>query len=78
MPTIHSLKGARIRMYRRDHSPPHFHLIWPDGEALVEIPSLAVLRGRPPQAVLRQALAWARQNLPLLEAAWNELGPEEP
>lgn len=56
--------------------PPHFHVRVNDGrEALVEIATLTVLQGRLRPRELAEALAWARDNQPLLHAKWKELNP---
>ena len=33
-----------IRVYANDHLPPHFHILTPDGDALVDIAILEILR----------------------------------
>lgn len=58
-------------MYGGDHLPPHFHVVSPDFQGVIEIETLAVIKGHVPKAVLRDVLAWARQNRPLLVAEWN-------
>ena len=46
-------------MYAGDHLPPHFHVLMNDGrEALVEISTLAVMRGSVPARELTDALTW--------------------
>lgn len=63
-------------MYAGDHNPPHFHVLANDGsEALVELVSLRVIDGAVRQAVLKEALAWASQNVHLMAAKWKELNP---
>ena len=52
MPTISSFYGIFIRMYLRDHPPPHFHAVYQGHEAFVAIESGEVIDGRlPPTAV---------------------------
>lgn len=63
-------------MYAADHNPPHFHLLANDGsEALVDLASLQVMGGSVRPAVLKEALAWASQNVALLATKWKELNP---
>jgi len=45
MPTIAVFYGIMIRMYWRDHSPPHLHAIYQGFEALVAIETGAVIGG---------------------------------
>jgi hypothetical protein len=49
MPTIAWFYGIAIRMYVRDHPPPHFHAIYGEHEALVAIETGAVIDGALPQ-----------------------------
>jgi hypothetical protein len=63
-------------MYAGDHNPPHFHVLANDGsEALVELVSLRVIDGALRQAVLKEALAWASQNVQRMATKWKELNP---
>ena len=63
-------------MYAADHNPPHFHVLANDGsEALVDLASLQVMGGSVRPAVLKEALAWASQNVALLASKWKELNP---
>ena len=76
MPTLVRLPDCRITMYAADHLPPHFHVRYKDGrEALIEIASLAVLRGSLAQRELATALAWAKAHQTALHAKWKELNP---
>ncbi len=52
MPEISRFFGIIIRMYWNDHEPPHFHAIYGDFEALIEIETLAVFRGELPRRAL--------------------------
>ena len=72
MPRIVRFANTEIAMYFADDPPPHFHVLGRDGAAQIEIATLDViaLSGR---IDLREALAWAEQNLDVLEAKWNEL-----
>jgi hypothetical protein len=44
-------------------------------EALVDLASLQVMGGSVRPAVLKEALAWASQNVALLATKWKELNP---
>ena len=39
MPTIAWFYGIAIRMYVKDHPPPHFHAVYAEHEAFVAIAS---------------------------------------
>jgi hypothetical protein len=78
MPEISRFLGIVIRMYYRDHAPPHFHAHYGNHEITVEIES-GVVNGRFPRRALSAVLDWytmhqdellhdwelARQELPL-------------
>jgi len=49
MPEVTRFFGIVIRMYFNDHSPSHFHAEYGGDEALIEIETLAVLRGGLPR-----------------------------
>ena len=53
MPEVSRFFGIAIRFYYNDHHPPHFHAIYGEHEALIEIETLAVLRGELPRRALR-------------------------
>src|SRR5438067_954253 len=48
MPTISWFYGIAIRMYFKDHPPPHFEAVYGEHEASVSIASGAVKWRRPP------------------------------
>jgi hypothetical protein len=73
MPTIAKLGAIQIRMFADDHHPPHFHIWTPDGEALVSIKDLAVLRGHIRKRDLGLVLTWAEHNMSLLMSEWDRL-----
>lgn len=67
-----------IRLYGRDHRPPHFHVVGPDSDAIVEIETLIVLGGEIPRAARKVVMEWAVTNRPALIAEWNRLNPLSP
>ncbi len=61
-------------MYAGDYPPPHFHIRANDGdEALVEIASLEILRGRLLRREVAEAMEWAAANQKYLMQTWKEL-----
>jgi hypothetical protein len=73
MPTLVKLGRVQIRMFADDHAPPHFHIWTPDDEALVLIEDLVVSRGILRKQDLEVAMAWARDNIDLLQEYWIKL-----
>ena len=63
--------GIIVRIYNREHNPPHFHAVYGDDEALIEIESLALYTGRLPPRQMRQVLEWAEVRQQELRVAWR-------
>lgn len=76
MGKLHVIGLLEIRVFGRDHRPAHFHALHPDGDALVDISTLAVLRGALPRGHRRRVLAWAALNRATLVDEWNRLNPD--
>jgi hypothetical protein len=49
MPEISRFYGIIIRMFYNDHNPPHFHVIYQEDEALINIITLEILEGKLPK-----------------------------
>jgi hypothetical protein len=58
-------------MFYSDHGPPHFHASYAEHEALLEIETLAVLRGDLPRRALALVLEWALLHREDLRRDWN-------
>ena len=56
MPELCRFFGIIIRMYDNDHDPPHFHAVYGENEVLIEIDTLAVVRGELPRRALALAV----------------------
>ena len=50
MPTISVFYGIVIQMFWRDHAPPHFHALYAEHEALIDLRDFRVIRGSLPRA----------------------------
>ena len=59
LPTISFFYGIVIRMYFRDHDPPHFHAAYGEHEALVSIQGAVILNGKLPARTARLVKDWA-------------------
>ncbi len=71
MPTLSTFYGIAIRMYFRDRVPPHFHALYGDDEALIDIRSLRVLAGRLPLRALDLTRQWASAHQAELLVDWD-------
>ncbi len=49
MPTISQFFGIIIQMFWREHAPPHFHALYGEHEALIDIRTLEVITGSLPK-----------------------------
>jgi len=76
MGRVHTIGKVVIWVYANDHPPPHFHILSPDAEALIEIETFDLYAGEIPRgASARKLMEWARANVDQLRAAWNALNP---
>ena len=75
MGKVHTIGKVTVRVYANNHVPPHFHLVGPDAEAMIEIATGHLTAGRVPS---REALAWALANLDTIRAEWTRINPRFP
>jgi len=71
MPTISAFYGVMIRMHRTDHAPPHFHAVYGNQDAAIEIKTLRTLTGTIPRRALALTLEWAALHREALMEAWE-------
>ena len=71
MPTISVFYGIMIRMFFSDHPPAHFHAIYGELQATIEIEELRVLEGRLPRRALELVLGWAELHKKELLDDWQ-------
>ena len=70
MPIVAKFDGIKILFYNDEHPPPHFHAIFAEHEAMIDIESLDVLQGYLPLPKLRKTKAWAAERRGALFSAW--------
>lgn len=58
-------------MYPGDHRPPHFHAIYGEDEAFVEIETGKILFGHIPGTALRLVQLWTDQHKNELRELWE-------
>jgi hypothetical protein len=75
---LHRIGRVIVRVYPNDHLPPHFHVISPDAEALIEIESMVVLRGDLPRTGGKKVMQWAQAHRRTIIAEWNRINPRFP
>jgi hypothetical protein len=79
MPELSRFYGVQIKMYFDDHQPPHFHAIYAENQAVIEIETLAVIAGDLPSRALGLVIEWASlHRSELREANLESPGKIEP
>ena len=73
MPTISMFYGILIRMYAGDseHNPPHFHAVYQEFDALIDIAKCEIIKGDFPKKQQKMVLAWAEIHKDELLADWE-------
>jgi hypothetical protein len=71
MPTVAIVEGVKIQLFAQEHPPPHFHAVFAEYRAQIDIGSLNVLRGRLPPPKLAVVISWAETRREALTRAWD-------
>jgi uncharacterized protein DUF4160 len=58
MPLISSFYGILIYMYWQDHAPPHFHALYGEFEAQIDIATLNIINGSLPKTAHKLVREW--------------------
>lgn len=72
MPIVSIFFGIVIRMFHREHAPPHFHASYQGFEALVAIADGKVIAGSLPRKALAIVQDWAANHRTELMANWQK------
>lgn len=59
-------------MYYNDHSPSHFHAEYAEDEAVYEIDTIEVIRGRLPRRAHALVVEWISLNRAELKENWDK------
>ena len=78
MPEVSRFYGIIIRFYFRDHPPTHFHAIYGDHEALIEIETGLIYEGFLPKTALNLVNQWRLLRLDELRDDWNRARQQLP
>lgn len=71
MPTLSTFYGILIQMFWNDHAPPHFHALYAEHEALIDIQTLQVIEGALPKRAMALVLEWAQEHRGELMEDWD-------
>lgn len=72
MPELSRFYGIIIRMFINDHPPAHFHAEYQENEALFDIHSLEMIKGKLPKRARLLVVEWALEHRQELLDNWNE------
>jgi len=77
MPQISYFLGVVIRMFYRDHNPPHFHAVYSNFEAIIDIEKNELISGYLPPRVLGLVTEWTALNQKELMENWERARGQE-
>ncbi|MFY9642149.1 MAG: DUF4160 domain-containing protein [Rhodomicrobium sp.] len=63
--------GIAIRMYIKDHPPPHFHAVYGEDEAYISIETGEVIEGKMRRCAARLIKEWTSARKPHLLENWR-------
>lgn len=72
MPELSRFLGIVVAIYYRDHAPPHFHAVYREHEAIIDIRTGAVT-GHLPRRALSHVEEWRQKHELELLAAWEQV-----
>ena len=75
MPCIKIIDSTKIYIYRNDHNPPHFHVIYAEFEELIEIKSLEIYTGYLPKKQHKKVMECAKEKQNYIMKKWKEFNP---
>jgi len=78
MPEISRFYGIIIRMFVRDHFPPHFHAEYSGNEAMISIATGEIIEGVMPRRALRLIQDWVELHKEELEKDFEILSQGKP
>ncbi|MBI2808816.1 MAG: DUF4160 domain-containing protein [Planctomycetes bacterium] len=58
-------------MYFQDHAPPHFHAIYGEHEAVIEITTAKLIDGSLPRRAKKMVAEWTKAHRAELEENWK-------
>jgi hypothetical protein len=73
MPEISRFLGIIIRMFIKEHNPPHFHAFYGDDAATFSIDTGQMIQGELPRNQAAFVTAWAIMHKEELLQNWNNL-----
>jgi len=78
MPELSRFYGIIIRMFVNDHPPAHFHSEYQGYEAVFDIHTLEILKGKIPKRARLLVVEWALEHRQELLDDWNKAQKQLP
>jgi hypothetical protein len=78
MPTIAWFYGIAIRMFHRDHDPPHLLAQYRRAKALIALSNGEILAGELPPTARRMVREWTLARRVELEENWRRARAQQP
>lgn len=79
MPRVQRLSNSTVYVHaRREHPPPHFHVIGPGWEIKIETRAFKVMRGYAPPSDLAEIKQYWATHRQLLLDKWDEYNERDP
>lgn len=78
MPRISEFYGIAVYIYYSDHNPPHFHAIYGESEALIDIRTGAIMEGKIPRRAAKLVAEWCELRRDELMADWELAESRQP
>lgn len=78
MPEVSRFYGIVIGIFYNDHAPPHFHAVYGEHRAKIDIASGNVIEGKLPRRAFALVSEWRMLRLDALDAAWREAQARRP
>lgn len=78
MPELCRFYGIIIRMFWEDHPPPHFHAVYGNNEALIDIWTAEIIAGALPLGARSLVRQWAELHREELMEDWNRARASQP
>ncbi len=73
MPRVSYFYGIEIYFYWKDHNPPHFHALYGEHEALIEVRTLRLWDGYLPPKAMAMVIEWSVIHKEELIENWNKV-----
>lgn len=69
--TVYETNNLKIKIWPRDHLPPHFHIVGVEFDFSVTIKTFEIIAGTYHRKA-NTILAWAKNNQDVLLSKWDE------